>query len=81
MMIQHTNEIKQNLTHLIKEMPDHSNDYVKHPGIDFTCTCKLSFKTMMNFILSMNGNSIYTELMTYFEYDPDIASTSAFVQQ
>lgn len=62
-------------------MPHHSDDYVKHPGIDFTRTRKLSFETMMDFILAINGNSIYTELITYFEYDPDIASTSAFVQQ
>lgn len=81
MMTKYANKIKQNLTHLIKEMHDHSDDYVKHPGIDFTRTRKLSFETMMNFILAMNGNSIYTELMTYFEYDPDTASTSAFVQQ
>lgn len=81
MMTKYANKIKQNLTHLIKEMHHHSDDYVKHPGIDFTRTRKLSFETMMNFILAMNGNSIYTELMTYFEYDPNIASTSAFVQQ
>ena len=81
MMTQHANKIKQNLTHLIQEMHDRSDDYVKHPGIDFTRTRKLSFETIINFILAMNGNSIYTELMTYFEYDPDTASTSAFVQQ
>lgn len=61
-------------------MQCHSDDYVKHPGIDFTRTRKLSFETMINFIITMNGNSIYTELMTYFEYDPDMSSPPAFVQ-
>ncbi|MTP69690.1 hypothetical protein GMB67_06365 [Turicibacter sanguinis] len=28
----------------------------------------------------MNGNSIYTELMTYFEYNPDMSSPPALVQ-
>ncbi len=28
----------------------------------------------------MNGNSIYTELMTYFEYNPDTSSPPALVQ-
>ena len=29
----------------------------------------------------MGGNSIYKELLEYFQYDVDIASTSAFIQQ
>ena len=80
-MTKYSTQIKQKLIHTIKEMSRHPKDFVQNPKKDFTRHRKLSFECMMNFILAMNGNSLYTELMTYFNYDIKTASTSAFIQQ
>ena len=80
-MTKYSTQIKQKLIHTIKEMSRHPQDFVQNPKKDFTRHRKLSFECMMNFILAMNGNSLYTELMSYFNYDIKTASTSAFIQQ
>lgn len=80
-MAKYSTQIKQKLIHTIKEMSRHPKDFVQNPKKDFTRHRKLSFECMMNFILAMNGNSLYTELMSYFNYDIKTASTSAFIQQ
>jgi hypothetical protein len=36
---------------------------------------------MLNILLSMGGNSLKHELMKYFSYDVETATSSAFVQQ
>ena len=68
-MAKYSTQIKQKLIHTIKEMSRHPKDFVQNPKKDFTRHRKLSFECMMNFILAMNGNSLYTELMSYFNYD------------
>ena len=80
-MTKYSTQIKQKLIHTIKEMSRHPKDFVQNPKKDFTRHRKLSFECMMNLILAMNGNSLYTELMSYFNYDIKTASTSAFIQQ
>ena len=80
-MAKYSTKIKQKLIHIIKKMSGNPKDFVQNPEKDFTRHRKLSFECMMNFILAMNGNSLYTELMTYFNYDVTTASTSAFIQQ
>ena len=80
-MAKYSTKIKQKLIHIIKKMSGNPKDFVQNPEKDFTRHRKLSFECMINFILAMNGNSLYTELMTYFNYDVTTASTSAFIQQ
>ena len=62
-------------------MAEHQWLFVKNPDKDFTRNRKLGFKRMFSPLLSMNGNSIYKELLDYCGYTPDIATSSAFVQQ
>lgn len=62
-------------------MDEHQWLFVKNSNTDFTRKRKLNFKTMLSLILSINGNSIYKELLDYSGYTPDVATTSAFVQQ
>jgi len=55
--------------------------YVANPGVDFTRDRKLPFESVMQLLISMGGNSIYTELLTARGYDVNTATSSAFVQQ
>ncbi len=73
--------IKDRLTSLIREMATSPELFVKNPGRDFTRNRRLTFETVIQLLLSMGGNSLYKELLEYFEYDTDTASSSAFVQQ
>lgn len=73
--------VKEKLTSLIEEMSASPALFVENASTDFTRNRKLSFTTVMNLIISMGGNSICSELLTYFNYDVDTASSSAFIQQ
>jgi hypothetical protein len=55
--------------------------FVKDPERDFTRKRKLPFETMIQFLLSMGGNSIYKELLEEQGYSVNTATTAAFVQQ
>lgn len=80
-MIDYPKFVKNKLTELISKMAAKPNLFVKNPKADFTRKRKLSFETVMNLMLSMGGNSLTNELMEYFDYDVDMASSSAFIQQ
>jgi len=80
-MTEYPSFVKGKLYKIINKMAAEPNLYVKNPSTDFTRNRKLSFKTVMNLILSMGGNSLTSELMEYFDYDVDMASSSAFIQQ
>lgn len=73
--------VKKRLLELINEMAECPERFVKQPGKDFTRTRKINFAEMMQLILAMGGSSIGNELMEYFSYDVNAASTSAFIQQ
>jgi hypothetical protein len=62
-------------------MKSSPSDFFKNPEKDFTRDRKLPFKSMMQMIISMGGNSIYKELLETQGYSEDTAATSAFVQQ
>ena len=73
--------VKGKLTEIISKMVSEPKLFVKNPNADFTRNRKLSFKTVMNLMLSMGGNSLTSELIDYFDYDVNMASSSAFIQQ
>lgn len=77
----YASSLKQTLTSLIREMSATPAPYVKNPGKDFTRKKKLTFETVMQFLISMGGNSLYKELLESQGYDANTATTSAFVQQ
>ena len=80
-MIDYPKFVKGKLAELISNMAAEPKLFVKNPNADFTRKRKLSFETVMNLMLSMSGNSLTSELMEYFDYDVDMASSSAFIQQ
>jgi len=73
--------VKGKLTEIISKMAAEPKLFVKNPNVDFTRKRKLSFETVMNLTLSIGGNSLTSELMEYFDYDVDMASSSALIQQ
>ncbi|MBC8060232.1 MAG: IS4 family transposase [Clostridiaceae bacterium] len=80
-MKKYPNFVKDTLISIIKKMNESPEDFVKNPGKDFTRNRKLTFEYVINLLLSMGGNNLYKELLEYFKYDADTASSSAFVQQ
>lgn len=73
--------LKNKLKAIIKKMSTSLENFVRNPLKDFIRKRKLHFEDIINLLLSINGNSLSKELLDYFQYDPNTASTSAFVQQ
>ena len=80
-MNEYANSVKEKLDTLLTEMHEYSWLFVNNPEKDFTRKRKLNFKDMLSILLSMGGNSLNIELMKYFSYDAETATSSAFVQQ
>jgi len=72
---------KSTLTSIIYSMEKTSMLYAKNPEKDFTRRRKLPFSAMLRQIVCMGGNTLTKELMDAYDYDPDCATSSAFVQQ
>lgn len=80
-MTDYSRFVKEKLTEIISKMAAEPKPFVNNPKVDFTRNRKLSFETVMRLMLSMGGNSLTNELMEYFNYNVDMASSSAFIQQ
>lgn len=74
-------KIKNKLWNIIDKMETHQYLFVKKQNKDFSRKRKLTFSTMIHLLLAMNGNTISKELLDYFDYDVQTATSSAFVQQ
>ena len=73
--------VKNLLLKHVHFVAQNKKDFVNDPTRDFTRTRKLSFSDMIMMIISMECGSVRSELLKYFSYSPDTASSSAFVQQ
>lgn len=80
-MVDYPKFVKETLSEIIRQMATDVKSFVKNPNADFIRNRKLSFETVMNLMLSMGGNSLTSELMEYFDYNVDMPSSSAFIQQ
>lgn len=80
-MNEYADFIKGKLDTLLSEMDTYSYLFSKNPEKDFIRKRKLDFKEMLYILPSMGGNSLKLELMEYFSYDLDTATSAAFVQQ
>lgn len=76
-----TNQILNNLTTILDEIQAIPWLFTKNPKSDFSRNRKLPIKTVMKILLSMGGSSLTKELLNYFSFDINTASSSAFVQQ
>lgn len=73
--------VKQNLIQHIQTMEQNKKEFVKNPDCDFTRKRKLNFSDTIMMIISMERGSIRSELLKYFSYSPETATSSAFIQQ
>lgn len=73
--------VKKKLMSLIHEISQTPDLFVKNPGKDFTRNRKLPLETMLKMLISMEGGSLAKELLDFHNFDPDTATTSAFIQQ
>lgn len=73
--------VKNKLLSHVQDLSDLSWLFVKNPGKDFTRNRKLPFETVVEILLSMGGGTLGKELLEFFDYDVNAASSSAFVQQ
>lgn len=73
--------VKKLLLRQVRLIAQNKKAFVYDPSRDFTRTRKLSFADMMMLVVSMECGSVRSELLKYFSYDPDTATSSAFVQQ
>ena len=72
--------VKQSLLDQIQELSKHPELYCQNPWRDFTRNRKLTFSTLISFILNMHGGSITNEVIDYFLKGGCIVSPSAVVQ-
>lgn len=65
----------------IETVANASDKYCLNPGRDFSRKRKLSFKKVVESIIGMGSKGLTNELIDIFNNEPDMPSTSAFVQQ
>ena len=80
-MLDEVSIVKRKLTEAIAQLCEVSWMFVKDPKRDFTKKRKLPFDKVISFLLAMEGGTLTTEMLKHFGCLPNIASTSAFVQQ
>ena len=68
--------VKNLLLKHIQAMEINKKDFVKDPLRDFTRKRKLSFSDIMLMMISMECGSIRSELLKYFHYSPETATSS-----
>ncbi|WP_434511871.1 hypothetical protein [Desulfitobacterium sp. AusDCA] len=73
--------VKNKLTSIIEMMLEKKENFAKDSDKDFVRMRKLSFETVVKMPLSMSNENLNKELLEYFNYDLQAASSSAFVQQ
>jgi hypothetical protein len=73
--------VKQRLIQNIQTLEQNKKDFVKNPDRDFTRKRKLTFFDTIMLIISMECGTIRSELLKYFSYSPETATSSAFIQQ
>lgn len=71
-------ELKKTLLDLIDELAQQKEKFVLRPGKDFTRNRKQSFQRIIQFIISMENDSIKRELMKYFNFLSDAPTDAAF---
>ena len=73
--------VKKTLMDCIAKLDSAKWLFLRTPETDFTRNRKLSFETLIKFMLMIDGGSLQNELMKYFDFDDATPTKSAFCQQ
>ena len=74
-------QVKRALQSAINSVAQQPENYVMHPNTDFTRNRKFTFESTLRCIIGLNSKSLSNELLDFFNGTPQVATTSAFVQQ
>lgn len=74
-------KVKNSLVTLIESLDSYAYMWSVNPGKDFTRKRKLPFSTMIKSLIEMEGSTLDYELLKLFNFQLDIPSASAFIQQ
>jgi hypothetical protein len=77
----YASHVRNTLYKIINKLADNKDVYCTNPGKDFTRNRKIGFRDLLQLIITMEGGTINSELLKYFEYDQNVATASAFIQQ
>lgn len=72
---------KEALTNSIQALTDYKWFFSSRPGKDFSRNRKLSFEKMIYGILGLSNKTLNQELQDFFNFDPALPTSSAFIQQ
>ena len=73
--------VRKKLDKSIEVLLANSRLFVRDPLRDFTRKRAFTIKSIVEILLHMGGNSLNKELLDYFDFSIDAASSSAFIQQ
>lgn len=73
--------VKRKLNDAIQAITDYKWLYSVRPGRDNTRNRKFPFKKIISAILAFRGGTLNREIMDFFGLDPNIGTSSAFIQQ
>ena len=73
--------VKRALNDSIQAITDYKWLYSVRPGKDNTRNRKFPFRKMISSILAFRGGTLNREIMDFFGLDPNIGTSSAFIQQ
>ena len=73
--------VKRALNNAIQEITDYKWLYSVRPGKDNTRNRKFPFEKIISAILAFRSGTLNREIMDFFGLDPNIGTSSAFIQQ
>ncbi len=73
--------LKKLLLSEIQSVIERADEFCVEPGKNFIRKRKLSFETVIKTIIGMESKSLSNELINAFDAEPNLPSTSAFIQQ
>ena len=73
--------VKRALNDSIQAITDYKWLYSVRPGKDNTRNRKFPFRKMISSILAFRGGTLNREIMDFFGLNPNIGTSSAFIQQ
>lgn len=74
-------KVRKNLNTILSYMAKTPWLYAKNPARDFTRKRKLPFEKVMSTLICMGGGTLNKELLEQFKFDPNVATSSTFLQQ
>lgn len=79
-MLQHET-IKQLFLSAVQDVTSHIQDFAIHSDKDFSRTRKIPPEKLILFLVAQGSSSTRVEMLDFFGFDPNIPTSSAFVQQ